>query len=108
MAKATENPRSAEQLKEVAIFLKQADKLVREGSFAAALDEISKARARDPRNLYALAYEERVRSLVASQKERKPDQGGAQPRNYLIFRRSRGERFIQRPASGRSNPIGSR
>jgi hypothetical protein len=32
MAKAPENPRSAEQLKEVAIFLKQADKLVREGN----------------------------------------------------------------------------
>jgi tetratricopeptide (TPR) repeat protein len=74
MAKATETPRSAEQLKEVAIFLKQADKLVREGSFTAALDEIAKARSRDPRNLYALAYEERVRSLVASQKDKKPEQ----------------------------------
>jgi tetratricopeptide (TPR) repeat protein len=70
MAKSAENPRSAEQLKEVAIFLKQADKLVREGSFAAALEEIAKARARDPRNLYALAYEERVRSLLSSQKEK--------------------------------------
>jgi hypothetical protein len=73
MAKSAENPRSAEQLKEVAIFLKQADKLVREGSFAAALEEIAKARARDPRNLYALAYEERVRSLLSSQKEKKPE-----------------------------------
>lgn len=73
MAKAPENPRSAEQLKEVAIFLKQADKLVREGNHAAALDEIAKARARDPRNLYALAYEERVRSLVAAQKDKKPE-----------------------------------
>ena len=74
MAKATENPRSAEQLKEVAIFLKQADKLVREGSYAVALEEIAKARARDPRNLYALAYEERVRSLLASQKDKKPEE----------------------------------
>jgi tetratricopeptide (TPR) repeat protein len=73
MAKAPENPRSAEQLKEVAIFLKQADKLVREGNHAAALEEIAKARARDPRNLYALAYEERVRSLVTAQKDKKPE-----------------------------------
>ncbi len=77
MAKAPENPRSAEQLKEVAIFLKQADKLVREGNYTAALEEIAKARARDPRNLYALAYEERVRSLVAAQKDKKPEVGGA-------------------------------
>ena len=73
MAKASDSPRSAEQLKEVAIFLKQADKLVREGDYTAALEEIAKARGRDPRNLYALAYEERVRSLVAAQKEKKPE-----------------------------------
>ena len=68
MAKAPDLQRSAEQLKEVATFLKQADKLVREGSYAAALEEIAKARTRDPRNLYALAYEERVRSLMTAQK----------------------------------------
>jgi hypothetical protein len=75
MARNPENPRSAEQLKEVAIFLKQADRLVREGNYSAALEEIAKARARDPRNLYALAYEERVRSLVASHKEKKAEIG---------------------------------
>jgi tetratricopeptide (TPR) repeat protein len=75
MAKAAENQRSAEQLKEVAIFLKQADKLVREGNFTAALEEIAKARTRDPRNLYALAYEERVRSLVAAHKDKKTEVG---------------------------------
>jgi hypothetical protein len=84
MAKSPDFQRSAEQLKEVAIFLKQADKLVREGSFAAALDEIAKARARDPRNLYALAYEERVRSLMTAQKvenkaEHSPDHTAQQP-----------------------------
>ena len=73
MAKASDSPRSAEQLKEVAIFLKQADKLVREGNYTTALEEIAKARGRDPRNLYALAYEERVRSLVAAQKDKKPE-----------------------------------
>jgi tetratricopeptide (TPR) repeat protein len=75
MAKASDSPRSAEQLKEVAIFLKQADRLVREGDYTTALEEIAKARGRDPRNLYALAYEERVRSLVAAQKEKKPEIG---------------------------------
>jgi hypothetical protein len=80
MAKASDSPRSAEQLKEVAIFLKQADKLVREGNYTTALEEIAKARGRDPRNLYALAYEERVRSLVAAQKEKKPEiNDGAPP-----------------------------
>ncbi len=75
MAKVADTSRSAEHLKEVAIFLKQADKLVREGDYKGALEEIAKARSRDPRNLYALAYEERVRSLVASQKEKKPEEG---------------------------------
>jgi len=79
MAKATESARSAEQLKEVAIFLKQADKLVREGNHTAALEEIAKARARDPRNLYALAYEERVRSLVTAQKDKKPEASKISP-----------------------------
>jgi hypothetical protein len=73
MAKGIDIQRSAEQLKEVAIFLKQADKLVREGNYASALDEIAKARGRDPRNLYALAYEERVRSLLTTQKEKRAE-----------------------------------
>jgi tetratricopeptide (TPR) repeat protein len=79
MAKASDSVRSAEQLKEVAIFLKQADKLVREGNYTSALEEIAKARGRDPRNLYALAYEERVRSLVATQKEKKPELSDSAP-----------------------------
>lgn len=77
MAKGQEIPRSAEQLKEVAAYLKLADKLVREGNYTAALEEIAKARAKDPRNLYALAYEERVRSLVTQQKaEKKAEEAG--------------------------------
>jgi hypothetical protein len=51
MAKASDSPRSAEQLKEVAIFLKQADRLVREGDYTTALEEIAKARGRDPSHL---------------------------------------------------------
>ncbi len=46
--------------------LKQADKLVREGNFSAALALIVKARAEDPANRYAEAYEERVRALMES------------------------------------------
>ncbi|HAP36946.1 MAG TPA: hypothetical protein DCQ28_13825 [Bacteroidetes bacterium] len=54
----------SERLKEVALLLKQADKLVKEGDFAAALVLIAKARSYDSRHLYALAYEERVRTLL--------------------------------------------
>jgi tetratricopeptide (TPR) repeat protein len=44
--------------------LKQADKLVRDGNLKAALALIRKVRCDDPENQYALAYEERVRSLL--------------------------------------------
>jgi len=56
--------RSVEQLKEGAKYLKIADQLVREGKYDVALKEIAKARAANPANLYALAYEDRVRSLL--------------------------------------------
>jgi len=55
--------RKAEQLRQVAPALKEADRLVKESQFAAALDEIRKARLIDPKNLYALAYEDRVRAV---------------------------------------------
>lgn len=54
----------SERLKEVAHLLKQADKLVKEGELSAALEFIAKARSFDSRHLYALAYEERVRTLL--------------------------------------------
>ncbi|MBI2429132.1 MAG: hypothetical protein HYV29_10120 [Ignavibacteriales bacterium] len=75
MSESKENPNlpASERLKEVALLLKQADKLVKEGDLATALDLIVKARSYDSRHLYALAYEERVRTLLnAKQKE---DQG---------------------------------
>jgi hypothetical protein len=51
--------------------LKEADRLVKEGKYAAALEAIAQAREEDPTNLYALAYEERVRALLnASTAER--------------------------------------
>jgi tetratricopeptide (TPR) repeat protein len=46
------------------MILKQADQLVREGKYEDALKVISRARASDPGNLYALAYEERVLALL--------------------------------------------
>ncbi|HEX9658208.1 MAG TPA: hypothetical protein VGB89_14990 [Bacteroidota bacterium] len=67
--------RSVEQLKEGAKYLKIADQLVREGKYDIALKEIAKARAANPSNLYALAYEDRVRSLLQAK-----DQGGEKSR----------------------------
>ncbi len=40
--------------------LKTADKLIKAGEFDRATEEISKARVADPKNLYILAYEERI------------------------------------------------
>jgi hypothetical protein len=40
--------------------LKSADKLIKAGEFDRAIEEIAKARVADPRNLYILAYEERI------------------------------------------------
>jgi tetratricopeptide (TPR) repeat protein len=60
-----------DQLKEVAVYLREADALVKSGRYSEALDEIQKARTRNPKNLYALAYEERVRSILAAQNGKK-------------------------------------
>ncbi len=88
MSKTPEFRRSTEQLNEVATLLKQADKLVKEGKYSAALDEIAKARTRDPRNLYAVAYEDRVRSLLKSS-HTKPEKNtltaGAQPTSIPVL-----------------------
>lgn len=46
------------------MFLKLADKCVREGNLAGALALIQKARAENPENRYAEAYEERVLALM--------------------------------------------
>ncbi len=60
---------ASERMKEVALLLKQADKLVKEGELAKALDLIAKARSYDSRHLYALAYEERVRTLLTAKQQ---------------------------------------
>jgi tetratricopeptide (TPR) repeat protein len=70
MAKIGASPRSVDQLIQVAGFLRQADKLVRERDFSSALEQIAKARAKDPHNSYAEAYEQRVQLLLAALNER--------------------------------------
>jgi hypothetical protein len=47
--------------------LREADKFVKEGNYKAALEAIAKARKLDPSNPYAIAYEERVRTLLRPQ-----------------------------------------
>ncbi|MFQ5799512.1 MAG: hypothetical protein ACE5H0_12590, partial [Bacteroidota bacterium] len=52
--------------------LKIADGFIKSGDFVRALEEIQKALSIDPRNMYALAYEDRIRFLQeeARKKER--------------------------------------
>ena len=66
MAKNAGCPRSTDNLLQVAGFLKQADKLVRERNYPLALEQIAKARAKDPTNSYAEAYEQRVQLLLGA------------------------------------------
>ena len=62
------------------VILKQADKLVKEGKYEAALQLIVKAREQDPRNFYAVAYEERVRNLLKeAEKTRQAEEVQAPP-----------------------------
>ena len=46
------------------MFLKLADKLVKQGDYVGALQAIAKAKEAEPSNRYATAYEERVRMLL--------------------------------------------
>ncbi len=76
MAKYAGSPRSTDNLLQVAGFLKQADKLVRDRNYSSALDQIAKARAKDPSNSYAEAYEQRVKLLMSA------FNANSQPRNF--------------------------
>ena len=80
MPTQSENPAlpTSERLKEVALLLKQADKLVKEGDLATALTLIAKARSFDSRHLYALAYEERVRTLLTTKQQEEAKKGTKQ------------------------------
>ncbi len=54
----------AEHLTEVIAFLKNADRFIRQGDIKRALDEIMRAREKNPTIMYARAYEEYVRSVL--------------------------------------------
>ncbi len=55
--------------RDVAVFLRNADRLVKEDQYLQALEVIGKARALDPKNPYAIAYEERVKFLMQSRSD---------------------------------------
>lgn len=57
--------------------LRQADKFVKEGNYEAALEAIAQARQLDPSNPYAIAYEERVRTLLRAQRQNSGGTAGA-------------------------------
>ena len=57
---------------EVTVLLRNADRLVKENNYAGALAAIAQARSIDPQNPYAVAYEDRVQSLLKEQTERTP------------------------------------
>lgn len=57
----------AEHLTEVIAFLKNADKYIRQGDIHHALEEIMRARDKNPTIMYARAYEEYVRSVLLKQ-----------------------------------------
>ncbi len=79
MPPAEKNPiPTSERMKEVALLLKHADKLVKDGDLVKALELIAKARSYDSRHLYALAYEERVRTLLATKQKEEAKKNSTQ------------------------------
>ncbi len=54
------------------MYLKLADRLVKQGDYAGALQAIAKAREAEPGNRYAIAYEERVRVLLKESENQPP------------------------------------
>lgn len=59
------------------MYLKLADQFVKDGHFERALAQIARARTANPNNLYALAYEERVRALLVARRQGSADAPGA-------------------------------
>ena len=64
-----ESTRISEKMKSSREILKDVDHLVKSNNLAKALQEVKKARALDPKNLYAYAYEERIQELFAQQRK---------------------------------------
>lgn len=67
MQNITQKIIGAEHLTEVIAFLKNADKYIRQGDIHHALEEIMRARDKNPTIMYARAYEEYVRSVLLKQ-----------------------------------------
>ncbi len=65
------------------MYLKLADKCVREGNLAGALGLIQKARAENPDNRYAEAYEERVKALMPPDAGQEPAAPLPETRNAM-------------------------
>jgi len=62
--------RSPEEIEKGAIYLKQADTLLKEANFSGAMEALANARNADPRNPYLSAYEERIQALNKAHKEK--------------------------------------
>jgi CheY-like chemotaxis protein len=67
-----EMPRSSEMMKSSRDILKLVDQLVKANNLEKALQEVKKAREVDPKNLYAFAYEERIKELILQRERQEP------------------------------------
>ncbi|NUN68503.1 MAG: hypothetical protein HUU02_02210 [Bacteroidetes bacterium] len=74
----------AEHLTEVIAYLKNADKYIRQGDIPHALDEIMRAREKNPTIMYARAYEEYVRSVLLKQTDLHGPGGDTAARDAVI------------------------
>jgi len=57
--------------KQVSEVLKRVDQLIRHGDLKIAQDELVKAKQLDPKNVYAMAFEERIENLLVQETESK-------------------------------------
>lgn len=82
------------------MLLKHVDQLVKEGKYEDALKVISRARAADPGNLYALAYEERVLALLNDHRHRVLHPGETLDQHLL----PQGDTQVPHPAETEAGP----
>ncbi len=75
---------------DAASLLKRADRLIRDGHLTEALELVVIARTSEPRNLYALAYEERVRALIAMHVGRESE-AAVSPRQPVVEKKAEPE-----------------
>jgi len=62
-----------DQKQVISELLKTADRFIKSGDFVRALEETQKALSIDPRNMYALAYEDRIRFLQEEARKKERD-----------------------------------